>query len=75
MNRRAKWDIVVVGGANTDYTARGEQLPKPGETIQGAQFQIGQGGKGANQAVAAARLRARVAFVGCFGCAAIASPW
>lgn len=67
MSNNATWDVVVVGGANTDYTIRGEELPKPGETIRGAEFQIGQGGKGANQAVAAARLGARVTFVGRLG--------
>jgi len=61
------WDIVVVGGANTDYTVCGHGLPQPGETLVGEQFFIGQGGKGANQAVAAARLGARVAFVGRVG--------
>ncbi len=62
-----KYDVVVVGSANTDYTIRGKALPKPGETALGKQFYIGQGGKGANQAVAAARLGARVAFVGRLG--------
>jgi len=61
------WDIVVVGSANTDFIARGSQLPKPGETTMGKMFQMGQGGKGANQAVAAARLGARVTFVGRVG--------
>ena len=61
------WDIVVVGSANTDFIARGKQLPKPGETTKGELFQAGQGGKGANQAVAAARLGARVTFVGRVG--------
>jgi ribokinase len=56
-------DVVVVGSANTDYTVRGKRLPKPSETAQGDQFLIAQGGKGANQAVAAARLGARVALI------------
>jgi ribokinase len=59
----AKWDIVVVGGVNTDYLVRGAQLPGPGQTLDGHTFIQGLGGKGANQAVAAARLGARVAFV------------
>jgi ribokinase len=63
MAAQQQWDVVVVGSANTDYTVRGKRLPKPGETVQGEQFQIAQGGKGANQAVAAARLGARVAFI------------
>lgn len=62
-----EWDIVVVGGANTDYLIRGPRLPQRGETVQGNEFQQAPGGKGANQAVAAARLGARVAFVGRVG--------
>jgi ribokinase len=56
-------DVVVVGGANTDYLVRGPRLPAPGETVEGEVFQKAAGGKGANQAVAAARLGARVALV------------
>lgn len=56
-------DVVVVGGANTDYLVLGPKLPEPGETVQGDLFQEGPGGKGANAAVAAARLGARVALV------------
>jgi ribokinase len=56
-------DVVVVGGANTDYLVRGQTLPGPGSTVDGDEFQEAAGGKGANQAVAAARLGARVAFV------------
>jgi ribokinase len=56
-----------VGGANVDYLVRGPSLPGPGDTVQGNEFQMAPGGKGANQAVAAARLGARVAFVGCIG--------
>jgi ribokinase len=63
----SSFDIVVVGGANTDYLVRGPRLPKPGDTVQGDDFQEAPGGKGANQAVAAARLGARVAFVGRVG--------
>lgn len=61
------WDIVVVGGANTDYLVRGDKLPVAGETAEGAEFQEAPGGKGANQAIAAARLGARVAFVARIG--------
>lgn len=61
------WDIVVVGGGNWDYLAVGPRLPMPGETVQGHLFREGPGGKGVNQAVAAARLGARVAFVGRVG--------
>jgi len=66
MTKRA-WDIVVVGGANYDYLVRGRQLPGPGDTVQGDEFQAAPGGKGANQAVAAARLGARVALVARIG--------
>ncbi|RIK42451.1 MAG: ribokinase [Chloroflexi bacterium] len=62
-----KWDVVVVGGANYDYLVRGSHLPGPGDTVQGETFQEAPGGKGANQAVAAARLGARVAFVARIG--------
>ena len=62
-----KYDVVVVGGANTDFLVRGGCLPKPGETVDGQEFLIAGGGKGANQAVAAARLGARVAFIACLG--------
>jgi ribokinase len=60
-------DLVVVGSANYDYLALGSKLPAPGESFQGDQLVESAGGKGANQAIAAARLGARVAFVGCVG--------
>lgn len=59
--------IFVVGSINIDLVARCERLPQPGETIGGAQFQRIPGGKGANQAVAAARMGAEVWFVGRVG--------
>jgi ribokinase len=59
--------ITVVGSANIDLVARCDRLPRPGETITDAQFERVAGGKGANQAVAAARLGARVRFVGRIG--------
>jgi ribokinase len=59
--------ITVVGSANTDYVARCKRLPRPGETVTDAQLKRVPGGKGANQAVAAARLGARVRFVGRIG--------
>lgn len=59
--------ITVVGSANTDLVARCERLPRPGETVTDAEFERVAGGKGANQAVAAARLGARVRFVGRIG--------
>lgn len=61
------FDVVVVGGANYDYLARGEKLPDPGETAQGDFVHDAPGGKGANQAVGAARLGAKVAFIGRVG--------
>jgi ribokinase len=60
-------DIVVIGGVNTDYVIRGERLPSRGETLQGEVFQEGPGGKGANQAVAIARLGCRVELIARLG--------
>jgi ribokinase len=57
----------VVGSANVDLVARCERLPRPGETVTDAVFERVPGGKGANQAVAAARLGACVRFVGQIG--------
>ncbi len=59
--------ITVVGSANIDLVARCQRLPQPGETVTDASFERFPGGKGANQAVAAARLGARVRFVGQIG--------
>jgi ribokinase len=59
--------ITVVGSANVDLVARCERLPRPGETVTDAVLERFPGGKGANQAVAAARLGARVRFVGRIG--------
>src|SRR5512142_2209852 len=60
-------DIVVVGSLNADLVVRSPRFPKPGETIQGEDLATIPGGKGANQAVAAARLGANVAMIGCVG--------
>jgi ribokinase len=57
----------VVGSANVDLVARCERLPRPGETVTDAVYERVPGGKGANQAVAAARLGAIVTFVGRIG--------
>jgi ribokinase len=59
--------VTVVGSVNLDLVASLERLPRPGETLGGAELARYPGGKGANQAVAAARLGARVRFVGCVG--------
>ena len=60
-------EVTVVGSINVDLVARVERLPQRGETVGGADFQRIPGGKGANQAVAAARLGAKVRFVGRVG--------
>jgi ribokinase len=62
-----EWDVVVIGGAHTDYLVRGKALPAPGTTLNGWEFLEGTGGQGANQAVAAARLGARTALVASVG--------
>ena len=51
--------IVVLGSANTDMVIAGRKIPEPGETVSGGRFRMTPGGKGANQAVAVARLSAR----------------
>jgi ribokinase len=55
--------IIVIGSSNTDMVIVSERLPKPGETILGGQFLLNPGGKGANQAVAAAKLGGETHFV------------
>jgi ribokinase len=55
--------IVVIGSSNTDMVVKSPKLPAPGETILGGSFLMNPGGKGANQAVAAARLKGNVTFV------------
>jgi ribokinase len=59
--------LAVVGSVNLDLVARVERLPQPGETVTGATFERIPGGKGANQAVAAARLGADVRLIACVG--------
>src|SRR5215212_5050094 len=59
--------VIVVGSINADLVVRAERLPGPGETVAGGEFSRHGGGKGANQAVAAARMGARVTFVGAVG--------
>ena len=59
----AKKPIVVVGSSNTDMIIKLARIPRPGETILGGEFVTAAGGKGANQAVAAARAGGRVSFI------------
>lgn len=61
------FDVVVVGSANLDLVALAKRLPHPGETVSAHGYFEACGGKGANQAIAAARAGARTAFVGAVG--------
>jgi ribokinase len=60
-------EVLVIGSVNADLVVRVPHHPRPGETVLGADLVVHPGGKGANQAVAAARLGARVAFAGRVG--------
>ncbi|MFH0842377.1 MAG: PfkB family carbohydrate kinase, partial [Bacteroidota bacterium] len=55
--------ILVIGSSNTDMVIKTDKLPAPGETVLGGTFFMNPGGKGANQAVAAARLGGKVTFI------------
>ena len=66
--------VGIVGSVNLDLVASGAPLPRAGETVTGARFAQHPGGKGANQAMAAKRLGAEVAMVGCVGDDALAEP-
>ncbi len=59
--------ILVVGSSNTDLIIKVPEIPRPGETLLGGQFQTFPGGKGANQAVAAARAGGEVVFIAAVG--------
>lgn len=61
------FDVVVVGSLNLDLIAEADRLPRPGETVHGSHYAEVAGGKGLNQAVAAARSGASVAFLGAVG--------
>jgi ribokinase len=63
----SKARVLVAGSSNTDLVIFCERLPKPGETVLGGEFKTFGGGKGANQAVAAARAGGDVAFLGAYG--------
>jgi len=60
-------NVLVIGSLNMDLVAQAERLPRAGETLLGQSFATVPGGKGANQAVAAARLGGQVAMIGCVG--------
>lgn len=59
--------LAVLGSINVDHILNLEQFPQPGETLAGQQYQVAFGGKGANQAVAAGRSGADIAFIACIG--------
>lgn len=65
MNTTGK--LVVLGSINADHILNLESFPKPGETLTGSHYQVAFGGKGANQAVAAGRSGADIAFIACVG--------
>ena len=67
MNSRERAPIIVIGSVNTDIVANASTLPSAGETVMGTDFFVSAGGKGGNQAVAAARLGANVTIVGNLG--------
>jgi ribokinase len=66
-SHETRGQVAVVGSLNMDLVARAPRLPHPGETLAGHTFAQVAGGKGGNQAVAAARLGAQVAMLGCVG--------
>ena len=63
--------IIVVGSSNTDMIVKADRIPRPGETVIGGVFSMASGGKGGNQAVAAARAGGDVTFVARVGCDAM----
>ena len=65
MTQSAK--LAVLGSINADHILNLTQFPRPGETVIGKQYQVAFGGKGANQAVAAGRSGAHIAFIACVG--------
>lgn len=68
---KRKPNLLVVGSSNTDMVVRAARIPRPGETILGGEFHTAAGGKGANQAVAAARAGGNVTFVARLGADAV----
>jgi ribokinase len=67
INAMATGKLVVLGSINADHILNIEQFPQPGETVIGKQYKVAFGGKGANQAVAAGRSGADIAFIACVG--------
>ena len=65
--KKARPNVVVIGSLNIDYTLRVTRIPAPGETLTARSMFSCLGGKGANQAIAAARAGAKVALIGCVG--------
>jgi len=63
MDKHKSKKILVVGSSNTDMVIKAESLPRAGETVSGGVFFMNPGGKGANQAVAVARLGGRITFI------------
>ncbi|WP_394252135.1 ribokinase [Vibrio profundi] len=59
--------LIVLGSVNADHVLQVPSFPRPGETLVGSNYQVIPGGKGANQAVAAARLNAQIGFIACVG--------
>ena len=64
---RGRVDVAVVGSLNFDLTLRTPRMPHPGEAVAATDFRSGPGGKGLNQAIAAARQGATAALIGCLG--------
>ena len=67
MNMNNAGNLVVLGSINADHILNLEFFPRPGETVTGSHYQVTFGGKGANQAVAAGRSGANIAFIACTG--------
>ncbi|MDR3496592.1 MAG: ribokinase [Ancalomicrobiaceae bacterium] len=74
MSQEKQPRIAVIGSTNVDLVTYLKRMPRPGETIAADSFEMGQGGKGANQAVAAAKLGAEVIMLGAVGDDAFAGP-
>src|SRR3954468_14868980 len=60
-------NVVVLGATNSDFLIQGERFPRPGETLKGKRFLAAAGGKGANQALAVARLGMNSTLISCIG--------